>query len=728
MQDTLPAGVVFLPSTLLIDGTPSVPVVASGGRRLDYDLPPMAAGQTVVITYGAQVVPPAAAGQVLPSRSDLLAPGLRRISAHHELRIRDVLGLDQVAILGQISAGGCNGPDPGHDLSGIRVLLENGEYAISDSDGRFSFRDIYRRPRVVQMDVTTLPPGARPVLCFPSTRSAGSAISQFVELRPGMMGRVEFWLEFDAEPETANADGAAAPRGHLSPLVRFDQAWLDRHGARHGPGFLSPADGHLPRSEAIDVVYLRPVGAQSELMVNDMAVPGIRREPSIRSSDGTLELVRYRAVRISEGRNRLGLQITSAQGTQIALQSHQVLYGLRPHRIELIRAGSELESDGRSQPRLTLRLTDPQGIPIRPGTQVALSIEAPFGFAPERAPRRGEPASARQGAGRTTATVGEDGQITVALAPVLEGGTARIGLTGGGPLLQQRVPISAAGRPWVLVGLAEGTLAHSRVRQHMRREGEIGNALSGRVALFAEGVIRGDWLLTLRVDTAQDRDAFYGIDPDADYIVYGDRSVQGNAAQSRFPLYLRLRREGAEVLIGDFNTDLNAGGISINQRVTGARAVFEDETWRVMTFAAQTSNTLVEDRIALNGTVGPYQLSRTDIVPHSQTVRLVTVSRFDASRELNSQVLQPGQDYVVSFNTGQLFLRRPLPAFTPELDRLVLVIDYESDADLRNGLIAGIRAEAELGPRVRVGATAVNARRVAGQDLAITLFGHGPAL
>lgn len=282
VQDTLPAGVVFLPSTLLIDGTPAVPVVASGGRRLDYDLPPMAAGQTVVITYGAQVVPPAAAGQVLPSRSDLLAPGLRRISAHHELRIRDVLGLDQVAILGQISAGGCNGPDPGHDLSGIRVLLENGEYAITDSDGRFSFRDIYRRPRVVQMDVTTLPPGARPVLCFPSTRSAGSAISQFVELRPGMMGRVEFWLEFDAEPETANADGAAAPRGHLSPLVRFDQAWLDRHGARHGPGFLSPADGHLPRSEAIDVVYLRPVGAQSELMVNDMAVPGIRREPSIR--------------------------------------------------------------------------------------------------------------------------------------------------------------------------------------------------------------------------------------------------------------------------------------------------------------------------------------------------------------------------------------------------------------------------------------------------------------
>ncbi|MGY6535544.1 MAG: hypothetical protein ACXIVG_09395 [Pararhodobacter sp.] len=721
--DTLPPGVAFLPGTLLIEGEAALPEVAPGGRSLHYDLPMMQAGQTVTITYGAQVVPPATTGRPLPSRSTLQAQGLRPLWAEHELRIRDVLGLDRVAILGQISAGGCGGPNPGYDLSGIRVLLENGEYAITDSDGRFTFRDIYRRPRVVQMDVTTLPPGARPVLCFPSTRSAGSAISQFVELRPGMMGRVEFYLEFDDAPETpAETAGTAAPRD-VSPLERFDQAWLDRHGARHGPGFVAPADRHLPRSEAIDVVYLRPPGARSELTVNGEPVPGIRREPSIRSSDGRLELVRYRAVRIGEGRNVLAVEITSAEGTRLALQRRDVLYGLRPHRAELIRSASELESDGRSQPRLTLRLTDRDGIPIRPGTQVTLAIDAPFGFAPEREPRRGEPASARQPASRISATVGDDGLVEVALAPVLEGGTARIGLASGGPLLQLRVPISAAGRPWVLVGLAEGTLAHSRVRQHMRRDGEIGNALSGRVALFAEGVIRGEWLLTLRYDSAQDRDAFYGIDPDADYIVYGDRSVQGNAAQSRFPLYLRLRREGAEFLIGDFNTNLNEGGIAINQQVTGARAIFEDEDWRVMAFAAQTSNRLVEDRIPLNGTVGPYQLGRTDIVPHSQTVRLVTVSRLDASEELDSQTLRPGLDYVVSFNTGELFLRRPMPAFTPELDRLILVIDYEADEDIRNGLIAGIRAEGQVTARVRVGASAVHARRVEGQELAITLLG-----
>ncbi|MDD7972976.1 hypothetical protein [Roseinatronobacter alkalisoli] len=725
IYDTLPDGVAFVPGTLLIDGQPLTPQILAGGRRLAYALPSVLAGQTIIATYGAQVVPPAQPGQVLLSGSEIQTAGTRRLRADHALRVRDALGLDQVAILGQISAGGCGGANPGYDLSGIRVLLENGEFAVTDSDGRFTFRDIYRRPRVVQMDVTTLPDGARPVLCYASTRSAGSAISQFVELRPGMMGRVEFYLEFDPEDESAfdPAPPPAPAEADRSPLVRFDQDWLNRHGARHGAGFLAPAHGHLPRSEAIDVVYLRPVGAKSELLVNDEAVPGIRREPTLRSSDGRWEMIRYRAVRIGEGRNALALVITGSNGQVSHRQTHDVLYGLRPAQLELVRAASTLESDGRSQPQITLRLTDRAGIPIRPGTQVTVMIEAPFGFAPTGPVRRSSPASERAPRSRITATVQNDGIIPLTLAPTLEGGAARLSIAATGRELSVRVPISAAARPWVLVGLAEGTLAHKRVRDHMRRDGEIGNALSGRVALFAEGLVKGEWLMTLRYDSAQDSDSFYGIDPDAEYIVYGDRSTQGNAAQSRFPLYLRLRREGAEFLIGDFNTNLNAGGIAINHEVTGARAVFEDEHWRVMAFAAQVSNALVEDRIPLNGTVGPYPLSRTDIIPHSQTVLLVTVSRFDASEELQSRTLAQGLDYVLSYTTGQLFLRRPIPAFTPELHRNILVVDYEADEDLRNGLIAGIRAEAELSPRLRAAVTAVHARRVEGQALSITLSG-----
>ncbi|MBQ2263076.1 MAG: hypothetical protein II336_17155 [Loktanella sp.] len=724
--DSLPDAVTFLPGTMLVNGAPLTPQITDAGRRLTYRLSDVRAGQSITITYGAQVTLPARAGQVLHSASTISTPGARALRADHILRVRDALALDQVAILGQISAGGCGQAAADYDLSGIRVLLENGEYAMTDSDGRFTFHDIYRRPRVVQMDVTTLPTGARPVLCYASTRSAGSAISQFVELRPGMMGRVEFYLEFDEvaeDTENAPETTTAAAPGETSPLIRFDRDWLDSNAARHGAGFLAPTEAYQPTSVAIDVVYLRPAGAKSELLINDEDVPGIRREPTIRSSDGAWELVRYRAVRITEGRNTLTLEITGGDGQVLRRQTRGVLYGLRPAQLDLIRAASVLESDGRSHPQISLRLTDSAGIPIRPGTQVTVMIDAPFGLAPSEPARRSLPGSGRGGQSRTTATVGQDGVIAVTLAPVLEGGTARLTVPSANHDLTLTVPISAANRPWVLVGLAEGTIAHDQVRAHMRREGEIGNALSGRVSLFAEGVISGEWLLTLRYDSAQDGDAFYGIDPDADYIVYGDRSVQGNAAQSRFPLYLRLRKEGAEYLVGDFNTDLNAGGITINQQVTGARAVFEDESYRVMAFAAQGTNRLVEDRIALNGTVGPYALSRPDVIPNSQTIRFVTVSRFDASEELTSRTLVAGVDYVVSYATGQFFLRRPIPAFTADLNRNVLVIDYEADADLRDALIAGIRAERAISARLRMGATAVHARRVDGQDVSVTLSG-----
>ncbi len=724
ITDSLPRGMAFLPGTMLINGQRAAPRLSADGRGLVFDLAAIAPGQSSVITYGAQLMPSVRPGQTLVSRSTVTTPGARRLMAEHRLRIRDSMGLDQVAILGQISAGGCAGPDPGYDLSGIRVLLETGEYAITDSAGRFSFRDIYRRPRVVQVDVTTLPPGARPVLCHADTRSAGSAISRFVDLRLGLMGRVEFYLEIDdlPAPEAGAGDEATAatPR---SPLERYDQAWLDGPGASHAMGFVAPAPGLMPRSEAIDVVILRPAGARVALSVNGAPVPAIRSEPTIRSSDGRRELVRFRAVRVGEGRTALTLMMQDAQGAILREDTREVLYGLRPSRLELMRSSSQLESDGTSQPQIVLRLTDAAGIPIRPGIQVTVVVDAPFGFAPARAPRPSSAASARTAPNRITATVAENGLITLAMAPTLEGGTAQLRIPLSGRDLSVRVPISVPERPWVLVGLAEGTLAHATVRQHMRRDGDIGNALSGRVALFAQGVIRGEWLLTLRHDSAQPRDDFYGIDPEADYIVYGDRSTQGHAAQSRFPLYLRLRREGAEFLVGDFNTGLNTGGVSVNQQVTGARAVFEDEQWRVMSFAAQTSSRLVEDRIALDGTIGPYRLSQTDIVPHSPTVRLITVLRFDASEELASQTLQAGRDYVISFATGQLFLRRAIPAFTPELHRQVLVIDYEVDADLRNAMMAGIRAEAQLSQALRMGATALRATRVEGRDLTVTLFG-----
>lgn len=718
--DFLPPDVSLIPNSLLINGNNSQFEIHEEGRRIVYVLPAIPAGQTTLITYAAQVTPPASAGKVLYSSSEISTPGTRWVKADHHLSVRDSLGIEKVALLGQINSGGCSGSNLDYDLSGIRVLLENGEYVITDSDGRFSFRDLYRRTRVVMLDETTLPDGARAVQCYASTRHAGSALSQFVDMKAAMMSRIEFYLEFDEESESH------AKVEYVEPLLRqsflsLNNEWIDEYAKNLEAGFVIPSDKYLSPSEAIDIAYIQPVGSRSTLLLNGETVSTIRKESSIRSSDGIFELIRYRAVRIVEGRNSLSLQIFNDQGKPLFEQVNEVLYGLHPSKVELIRSSSFLESDGRSHPYLKLRLFDNNDIPIRPGTQVTVMIDQPFGFVTNDNLRRSMSASERKPKQRTSATVDETGSIDLILAPVLEGGTARISIASRSGNLKKRIPISVPDRPWVLVGLAEGTIAHRHVSDHLRREGSVGSPLASRISLFTEGVIKGHWLLSLRYDSAQNRDQFYGIDPDADYIVYGDRSIQGSAAESRFPLYLRLRKESAAFLVGDFNTQINTPGLSINQKVTGAQALLEEEEWGLYAFTAQTTNRQVEDRLPLNGSVGPYQLSKMGISPYSQSVRLITVSRTDTTEELSTQALMSGVDYVINYSTGELYLRRPIPAFTVGLDRQVLVVDYEVDDDLKNAWLTGVRAEIHLTDDLKVASTHVHGTNVDGRDIDISL-------
>jgi hypothetical protein len=734
ITDTLGPGLRMRPNTLRLNGAAVAPALAADGGSFVLAGQSVPAGQISTMTYTAQVAISARTGDTLTSRTEINAFPSGSASDSHRLRVNAAFDTGTVAILGQVVAGPCGGPEEVRDLSGIRIWLETGEYVTTDSRGRFSFRDIARTPHVVQIDTISLPRGARPVLCDGNTRRAGSAISQFIDVRPGLMGRAEFHIVFDeaaaeadAQAERDRPDSAWRAPQAANPADIFTMAWLNARAPGTPPQVLFPAEGYQPQSGAVELFYLRAQGQAAEVLVNGTPVPSARRDPPISNLMGTLFIDRWRGLRLDEGRNTVTLILRDAEGREVLRRNRTVLYATRPAQAEILRQSSVLETDGRSTPVVELRLTDAEGIPVRPGTQVSVRIGEPFGFVPEAEPRRGAPASQRGPVATTTAEVGQDGIIRLVLAPVLESGTAEIRIpTTGGRDIIQRVHISAAGRPWVLVGIAEGTLAARNVRRDIRHGGDILDPNSGRVAFFAEGVVRGEWLLTLRYDSARDGGGdFWGIDPDKDYIVYGDASVQGNAAQSRFPLYVRLRKEGAEFLIGDFDTDLSTALISYNRRLTGARAILEgeDDRYRIMAFAAPTNQRFIEDRFPSDGTMGPYPLSQSGIVAHSETVRLVVASRRDASEELASETLRAGRDYMLDRRRGLLHLLRPIPAFTPELDRNIIVVEYETEHEVARGWIAGARAEVDLGGGLRAGATGLAARRVDGSDVDVAVLG-----
>jgi flagellar motor protein MotB len=85
-------------------------------------------------------------------------------------------------------------------VAGVRIYLEDGTYVITDENGKYHFEAVRPGTHVVQMDLSSLPAGMRVVECERNTRFAGSAYSQFVDLRPGTLWRVDFHVEEEPPP------------------------------------------------------------------------------------------------------------------------------------------------------------------------------------------------------------------------------------------------------------------------------------------------------------------------------------------------------------------------------------------------------------------------------------------------------------------------------------------------------------------------------------------------
>ena len=75
-------------------------------------------------------------------------------------------------------------------IPGVRLYTEDGSYAVTDTEGKYSFYGITPRTHVVKLDSLTLPPGA--VLEPLNTRNAGNGGSVFAEMKGAEMRKVNF--------------------------------------------------------------------------------------------------------------------------------------------------------------------------------------------------------------------------------------------------------------------------------------------------------------------------------------------------------------------------------------------------------------------------------------------------------------------------------------------------------------------------------------------------------
>ena len=255
-------------------------------------------------------------------------------------------------------------------------------------------------------------------------------------------------------------------------------------------------------------------------------------------------------------------------------------------------------------------------------------------------------------------------------------------------------------RDWILVGLAEGTIAHKTLSGNMQTLRDLEKSdefyKRGRVAFFAKGQIKGKYLLTLAYDTHKQigevgSQLDGNIDPDAWYTIYADNSnSQYNAPSSR-KLYLKIEKDNFYALFGDYHTGMTVTELASYERVlNGIKTEYQGNRFSYKGFVSETSNNHQHDEIPGDGTSGLYHLSN-NIIPNSETIKIETRDRFHSDRILETRTLIRYQDYNIDYDSGTLFFKFPITGRDKDFNPNIIVADYDSEEDSNKSITAGGR-------------------------------------
>jgi uncharacterized repeat protein (TIGR01451 family) len=719
VRDVLPAGVRLRADTVRIDGILVAPVVEANGREFAVTLPGIAASRSVLLTYLAEVIVSAQPGNALNRATATDNRGSTSNVAEATISIkRDQLG-DRMTIIGRITDGGC-AVDPGKadGIMGVRVMLQDGSYTVTDEDGRYHFEGVRPGLHVVQIDPSTLPLDREAIDCARSTQSAGSAISRFVEGRGGALKRADFRAVASAPRAAPNKVAIEAPKVLSDPeAAGAGRDWTA--GQAPGIGWLFPDADHNPRAKAIRAAIKHAPGQKVTLRVDGKPADALTFEGVSKSADGSVAVSLWRGLEIREGENRLVAEVTDANGVTVETLERTVHYSITPMRASLIREKSVLVADGVTRPVIAVRLTDRDGKPIRAGLTGDFSVPAPYYPAVEADAQQARQLAGLERAQPVWKIDGDDGIAYIELEPTTASGTLAMEFTFRDDRVTRQQTIETwldpGDRPWTVVGFAAGTLGYNTLDDRMEPVAETTGDLNAdaRLALYAKGRVRGKWLMTLAYDSDKDKDdARFGgvIDPRAYYTIYADRNETRYDAASVRKLYLRLERPQFYAMFGDIETGISEPELARYQRaLNGGKAEYRGRNVAATAFVADTPYRFRRDEIQGNGLTGPYQLGAKDILPNSERIVIETRDRLHSERIVDSVSLSRHVDYDIDYLSGTLRFREPVLSRSSNLDPQFIVAEYEVDGVGQRVLNAGGRVSYQSSDeKLRVGATFVH--------------------
>ncbi|HEY6641801.1 OmpA family protein [Povalibacter sp.] len=195
--DRLPDGARYRPGSARIEGAVATdPSISSDGRTLTFTHGRLGAGQRVEIRYVVEITVAARGKQLVNSAQARGPDGTVSNTAQATIQLREELFRERAILMGRVTEGDCSAlAHRQQGVRGVRVYLEDGRYSVTDDDGKYHFDDVTPGSHVVQMDTVTIPSTHLASTCPGRVRNAGSAYSQFVDVRGGALWRSDFVLQ-----------------------------------------------------------------------------------------------------------------------------------------------------------------------------------------------------------------------------------------------------------------------------------------------------------------------------------------------------------------------------------------------------------------------------------------------------------------------------------------------------------------------------------------------------
>ena len=715
VHDMAPRGFRFISGSSRVNALKVAdPVVSDNGQELTYTLPVLQPGESYQLHYIMQVGANLSEGEYVNSAMVIDNDGVQSSNiARAEVTVREELLRSTHTIIGRVAEYACDADEDwakeildGTGVSGVRLYMETGEYTVTDEDGLYHFEGVSPGTHVVQVDEETLPQGYAAMMCEDNSQYARLKTSKFIDNKGGGIWRANFYLA-----RTGEIDDSIGPKqfNDTTEYLDFGSEWLETQ--TDAIEWVYPQAGKTPSAPSVNIGIKHAEGQTVSLTLNDSPVPLLNFQARDSNKTRSVLISRWRSVDVLDGQNVFVATVKNADGS-IAETIRREIYFIK----EIARAiaapdQSVLVADGRTHPVIAVRIEDNAGRPVHAGRKLKVDVQEPYRLeTSDRLESVNELVAPN--ASRADASVGANGIALIRLQPTLQTGRATVTVTlDDGRTVDITMYLKPEKRDWIIIGLAEGSAGMEQLEGNKIDLSENGtDIIDGRLAFFAKGLVKGDWLMTLAVDTAKrrgkrDGDLFEEIDPNAYYTLYGDRSYQEHEARSRYPVYLKLEKNTFYAMFGDYDTNMIDSELTrYSRRLSGFKTEYAGERFDLIAFAAETNQGFAKDEIPADGTSGVYRTSFAPVLGGTETITIETRDRFRSDVILDSRIMRRHLDYTIDYLTGDIIFRLPVDGTDAQFNPNVIVVDYETSEDSERNLTYGARAAVKsAGGKLRAG-------------------------